>query len=119
MKLLLDEMLSPLIARELRSRGHDVTAIKETAGNESLADLEVMELARGERRAIVTDNLSDYRPLHHSAITPGGQGDYGMAFMPGGYRRTKGDTGRIVAALEAVLTEHPGEDDLANTEAWL
>ena len=96
-----------------------MTAIRETAGNVSLADPEVIELARGERRAIVTDNLSDYRPLHHSAIITGGQGHYGMVLIPGGYRRTKGDTGRIVAALQAVLTEHPGEDDLANTEAWL
>ena len=96
-----------------------MTAIRETAGNVSLADPEVMELARGERRAIVTDNLSDYRPLHHSAIITGGQGHYGMVLILGGYRRTKGDTGRIVAALQAVLTEHPGEDDLANTEAWL
>ncbi len=119
MKLLLDEMLSPVIARELRSRGHDVTAIKETQGHESLSDPEVMDLARTERRAIVTNNLSDFRPLHHAAIVTGGRGHHGMVFMPGGYRRTKRDTGRIVTALEGILTEHPGENDLANAEAWL
>ncbi len=119
MKLLLDEMLSPVIARELRVRGHDVTAIKETPGHERLSDPEVMDLARSERRAVVTDNLRDYRPLHHAAITTGGQGHYGMVFMPSGYRRTKSDTGRIATALEAILTRHPGETDLANAEAWL
>jgi hypothetical protein len=118
-RLLLDEMLSPVIARELRARGHDVTAIKEFPGHESLGDLEVMDLARGERRGIATDNLRDYRPLHHAAVTPGGEGHYGMVFMPGGYRRTKKDVGRIVTALEAILIGHPGENDLANAEAWL
>ena len=29
------------------------------------------------------------------------------------------DTGRIVAALEAILVQYPGEKDLANGEAWL
>jgi hypothetical protein len=40
-----------------------------------------------------------------------------MGFMPGSYRRTRADTGRIVAALEAILVRHPGEGDLRNAEA--
>jgi hypothetical protein len=63
--------------------------------------------------------VRDFRPLHHEAITPGGAGHFGMVFMPGSYRRTKAGTGRISSALEATLAEHPGEDDLANGEAWL
>jgi hypothetical protein len=39
--------------------------------------------------------------------------------MPSGYRRTRADTGRIIAALEAILVQYPGEEDLANGEAWL
>jgi hypothetical protein len=42
-----------------------------------------------------------------------------MIFMPGSYRRTRADTGKIVAALEAVLSQYPGDSDLANGEAWL
>jgi hypothetical protein len=42
-----------------------------------------------------------------------------MSFMPGSCRRTKEDTGRIIAALEARLTEYPGDEDLANGECWL
>jgi hypothetical protein len=49
----------------------------------------------------------------------GGPGHFGMIFIPGGYRHTKADTGKIIAALEAVLIQHPGEDSLANGEAWL
>jgi len=118
-KLLLDEMLSPSIARELCSRGRDVRAIKGHAEWESLSDREVMDLARREQRAIVTNNLRDYRLLHLAAITPGGRGHFGMVFMPGSYRRTKHDAGRIVAALEAKLSEHPGGRDLVDGETWL
>ena len=119
MKLLLDEMLSPSIARELCSRGRDVRAIKGHAEWESLSDCEVMDLARREERAIVTNNLRDYRPLHHAAITPGGRGHFGMVFMAGNYRPAKHDVGRIVSALEAKLSDHPGERDIADGETWL
>jgi hypothetical protein len=118
-KLLLDEMLSPAIARELRARGHDVLAVAGHPDWAARSDPEVMALARTEHRAIVTNNVRDYRPLHVEAVTPGGQGHFGMIFMSGNYRRTKSDIGRIIAALEAKLTEHPDEKDLANGECWL
>jgi hypothetical protein len=118
-KLLLDEMLSPAIALELRSRGHDVEPIAGIHDREGWSDFEVLALARAERRVVVTNNLRDFRPLHHQAIIPGGAGHFGMIFMPGNYRHTKADTGRIIAALEALLNQYPGEEDLANGEAWL
>jgi predicted nuclease of predicted toxin-antitoxin system len=118
-RLLLDEMLSPAIARELRERGYGVLAMADHAGWVALSDPEVMNLARAERRAVVTNNLRDYRPLHADAIIQGGPGHFGMIFMPSTYRRTKEDTGRIIAALEAKLTEYPGDEDLKNGECWL
>jgi Domain of unknown function (DUF5615) len=118
-KLLLDKMLTPDIARQLRARGHDVESVAGHPGWEGLTDSQIMVVARTERRAIVTNSLRDCRPLHSEAITPGGNGHFGMIFIPGNYRRTKADTGRIIAALEVQLAEHPGEADLANGEAWL
>lgn len=117
-RLLLDEMLSPVIAVRLRERGYDVESI---AGSEhqELSDPEVMDLARSDRRALVTNNLVDFRRLHHEAIAPAGKGHFGMVLMPGSYRRTKGDTGRIVQALELALRDFPGERDLADGETWL
>jgi hypothetical protein len=117
--LLLDEMLSPVIAQQLRDRGHDVEAIAGHPVHGALSDRDVLDLARAQGRAVVTNNLVDFRPLHHEAITPGGAGHFGMVFMAGDYRRTRADTGRIVSALEAKLAEHPGDDDLANGETWL
>jgi hypothetical protein len=118
-KLLLDEMLSPLIAQELRSRGHDVLAVAGDRDREGMPDPAVMDLARTQRRAVVTNNLRDFRPLHHEAITPGGPGHYGMVFVPGRYRRTRADAGKIIAGLQAVLLQYPGDEDLANGETWL
>ncbi len=119
MKLLLDEILTPAIARELRSRGHDVQAVAGHPDREALSDLDLLLLARAEQRVVVTNNLRDFRPLHHEAILPGGAGHYGMIFIPGNYRRTKADTGRIITALEALLARYPGENDLVNGETWL
>lgn len=119
MKLLLDEMLSPVIARELRTRGHDVQSVAGHPEREALSDPEVLALARAEQRAIVTNNVRDFRPMHVEAVMPGGTGHYGMIFMSGDYRRTKSDIGRIIAALEAKLIQYPGDVDLANAEEWL
>jgi predicted nuclease of predicted toxin-antitoxin system len=113
-RLLLDEMLSLALARELRERGHDVLAVADHPGWVALSDPEVTALARTERRAVVANNLRDYRPLHADAITPGAPGHFGMIFMPITCRRTKEDTGRIIAALESKLAEFPGDEDLAN-----
>lgn len=118
-RLLLDEMLSPAIAQQLRDRGHDVEAITGDPLHEALSDPEVMSLARAQGCALVTNNLVDFRALHHEAIAPGASGHFGMVFMPSDHRRTKADTGRIVKALEAKLAEFPGDGDLVNGEIWL
>jgi predicted nuclease of predicted toxin-antitoxin system len=118
-RLLLDEMLSPAIARELQARGYDVQAVAAHPRREALPDPEVLALARSEQRAVVTNNVRDFRPLHTEAVIPGGPGHYGMIFMAGNYRRTRSDVGRIVAALEAKLIRYPADDALANAEDWL
>ncbi|MCW2932118.1 MAG: hypothetical protein JWM19_3080 [Actinomycetia bacterium] len=119
MRLLLDEMLSPAIARELTARGHDVQSVAGHPDREALSAPEVLALARAERRAVVTNNVRDFRPMHAEAVMPGGPSHYGMIFMSGNYRRTKDDIGRIVAALEARLKQYPDDDSLANAEDWL
>lgn len=118
-RLLLDEMLAPVIAQRLRDLGHDVEAISGEASSKGLSDADVMTLALRQRRAVVTNNLVDFRPLHHEALLSGGPGHFGMVFMPGAYRRTRSDVSRIVQALERKLAEFPNERDLANAETWL
>ncbi len=119
LKLLLDEMLSPAIATALRARGHDVEAIKEHSEWEARADPELVALARQQQRAIVTNNLRDFRPLHAELVAPGGAGHAGMIFVPTSYRLSKRDIGRITKALEAQLLAHPSDNALANSGTWL
>ena len=119
MKLLLDEMFSPLVAAELRARGHDAVAIKERDELQSLADPEWSRSRGHEQRAVVTANLRDFRPLHAELVAAGGEGHAGMVFVPASFRLTRAATGEIVAALETRLAEYPGDDDLANGETWI
>ena len=118
MKLLLDEMLSPKIAEQLRERGHDVEAVAASEHAE-LDDPDVHDMARSQQRAVLTNNVRDFRPLHVTAVQPGGDGHYGLVFMSGTFRRTRDDLGRTVEALEEKLAAYPGLDDLANAEEWL
>jgi predicted nuclease of predicted toxin-antitoxin system len=118
-RLLLDEMLSPATARQLQDRGRDVEAIAADPARTGLSYREVLQIARDEHRALVTNNVADFRRLHHEAIVPGGPGHVGMVFPAAGYRRTRAGSGRVAAALEARLAELPGEHDLADGEIWL
>jgi len=62
-RLLLDEMWTPTIALELRTRGFDVIAISEPAyagRYAGISDDEVFARAQDDSRAIVTDNIADY-----------------------------------------------------------
>lgn len=119
MKLLLDEMFSPDVAQALRDRGHSVEAISGSPNLEGSDDDDVMRAARSQRRALVTNNVRDFRPRHHRAIMPGEAGHFGMIFMPGAQPRSKADLGRIVATLEREFERFPGEQDLKNRETWL
>jgi len=112
-------MFSPAIAAELRSRGHDVVAIKEHPEWQAKPDPDVVSLARAEQRAIVTNNVRDFRPLHAELVAAGKEGHAGMVFVPANVPRTKAATGQLVAALEAKLTEYPRQDSLVNGETWI
>ena len=59
-RLLLDEMLAPLIARELRARGHDVEAVAGHPDRQALSDPEVMAFARAERTMRRRGTLAQY-----------------------------------------------------------
>jgi len=62
-KLLLDEMWSASVAVQLRRRGHDVAAVLERPDLRGQSDAAVFSAAQTEERAIVTENVIDYRPI--------------------------------------------------------
>lgn len=121
MRLLLDEHLSAEIARQLRSRGHDVLAATERPELSGLADRVQFACAPAERRAIVTRDVGDFRPLLAAAIRRGVH-TYGLVCVSRRFRSTRAALGDIVTALDQFLTSHAGDDDLTRRyggEYWL
>jgi hypothetical protein len=118
-RLLLDEMLSPVIARDC---ARVVTMSRPWPGIPSGKPSPILTCWRSHE-------LSDAPSLPTTSATfgrhtwrpycPAAPGRYGVIFMPGTCRRTKNDIGRIVATLEAKLGQYPGDEDLVNAGEWL
>jgi len=114
LKLLLDEMYPSLIAQQLRARGHDVVSVHEAPGR-GTPDDEVLDHARSEGRAVVTENIRDYRPVVEAPLTAG-ESHAGLVFTtPKRWPRT--DPGSLIAALDALLISVPYQP--ADAELWL
>jgi predicted nuclease of predicted toxin-antitoxin system len=114
LKLLLDEMYPSLIAGELRARGHDVVSVHETPGR-GTPDDEVFDHARSAGRAIVTENIRDYRPLAE-ALLVAGESHAGVVFTTE-KRWPRSDPGALIAALEHLLAST--SEQPIDSELWL
>jgi len=120
LRLLLDEHFSQLVARRLREDGgHDVVAVTERAELVSQPDEALFEVARAERRALVTENAADFLILVQATTASGAPHQGLIVTSHHAFPRSKGSTGRLVTALEALLTAHPGGDDLVDRVVWL
>jgi hypothetical protein len=115
--LLLDEMWSPSIASELRRRGHDVVAVAERDDLRGKPDEDVFIAAQRERRAIVTENVADYRPLILSSLASGST--HSGLILTSNRRFPRSEravAGQVISALLELLA---GDHDLTNREWWL
>jgi hypothetical protein len=106
LRLLLDEHLSPEIARQLRDRGHDVLAVGERSGLRGRSDRAHFAAQPEEQRAIVTHDVGDYRPLLADAARQG-RPTYGLVLVPRRFSLRRDGIGRLVNALDALLSAHP------------
>ncbi|MFZ2114253.1 MAG: DUF5615 family PIN-like protein [Solirubrobacteraceae bacterium] len=115
MRLLLDEMISPRIARELRGSGHDVQAIKKDCPDlVARTDREIVQRMGIEWRAIVTNDVADFQEIHERLLATG-EDHAGMVFsfdatMP----RSKAAIEPWVRMLAALLGEHSDERAFQN-----
>jgi predicted nuclease of predicted toxin-antitoxin system len=109
-KLLLDEMYAPAVAEQLRSRGHDVVSIHDADYRrlEGASDEEVFVAATDEGRALVTENVPDFRRLEADALARG-EPLPTLVFTTNRQfpRGEPGTTGRLVEALHALANEAP------------
>jgi predicted nuclease of predicted toxin-antitoxin system len=115
-KLVLDEHLSPTIAEELRSRGHDVVAVSEV-GLRQQADDAVLAWAVGETRGLVTANYTDFRALHETYLSRG-ERHFGIVLVSRRISLAEAGFGRLIAAIELLLKENPGATALESAETW-
>jgi predicted nuclease of predicted toxin-antitoxin system len=114
-KLLLDEMISPRVARELREHGHDVQAVKKDRPDlASRNDREIVRQMAAECRTIVTNDVADYQTIHDRFLATEEEHS-GMVFtfdatMP----RTKNAIPQWVKVLAELIAAHPNDDSLRN-----
>lgn len=116
MKALLDEQLSPQIAVVLRQRGVDVVAAADRIDLVGCSDRTIFEVADSELRAVVTNNVKDFRPLAAERLACG-QSHPGLILLPSARTRTRGAIGALADGIEAVLRRHP--NGLSSSERWI
>ena len=110
MRLLLDEMYSAVVAEQLRARGHDVVSVHDPDHRrlEGLPDEEVFAAALAEERALVTENVPDFRRLEADALARGEA--HAVLVFTSNRQFPRGEPatiGRLVEALDALLTGSP------------
>jgi Domain of unknown function (DUF5615) len=120
LKLLLDEHLSPEIARQLRERGHDAIAVAEHADLRGRPDRVHFASLPEQQRVIVTRDLADFRPLLADSLRRGTP-TYGLVCVPARFPLNRDGIGRLVAALDALLQVNPKVDAAISLggEIWL
>ena len=116
MKALLDEQLSPHIAVLLRQAGLDVIAVAERAELVGSNDRAIFEVASSEGRAVVTNNIKDFRPLAAESLATGGTHP-GLILLPSTRTRNRAAVAALATCIEQVLRDHP--DGLDDSEYWI
>lgn len=117
LKALLNSHLSPRVAELLRAAGLDVIAIVEREDlPDDLPDAQVLEVASAEGRAVVTNNVKDFRPIAARRLQRG-DGHAGLILIPSTMPRNLAATGRLADALRQLMLDT--QDGITNGERWL
>ena len=115
MKLLLDEMHSPTVARALQEAGHDVHAVANDPLLRGMADAKLLQFAADTNRAIVTENVPDFAVLA-SQWAANATPHAGIVYTNPNrfYRNTSAYPATLIAALDQFLQQPPVEG-----ESWV
>ena len=116
MRAILDEQLSPQIAVLLRQAGYDVAAVADREDLAERSDRIIFESATAEGRAVVTNNVKDFRPLAAEWLAQG-RVHAGLILLPSTRTRTRNAIAAVAGAIENVLRDHPG--GLSGSERWI
>ncbi len=116
MRAILDEQLSPQIAVLLRKAGYDVDAVADREDLAGRSDRFILDVACREDRAVVTNNIKDFRPLAAEWLAQG-RVHGGLILLPSTRTRSRHAIAAVAAAIEAILRDHP--DGLSGSERWI
>src|SRR6516162_6233210 len=112
----MDEQLPPQIAVLLREAGYDVDAVADREDLAGRSDRTIFEVACSEGRAVVTNNIKDFRPLAAEWLAQG-RVHAGLILLPSARTWTRNAIAPAAAAIENVLRDHP--DGLSGSERWI
>ena len=120
MRLLIDEMYPPVIAKRLRVTARDVLSVLEQPELIGSNDLVVWQFAAAHRRAIVTENAADFLAISKQA-SAASEASPSLIItsnrsLP---RHPRSFVGRAVRALASFCDEHPDDDAQAGAVYWL
>jgi predicted nuclease of predicted toxin-antitoxin system len=114
-RAILDEQLSPQIAALLPQGGYDVDAVADREDLAGRSDRIILEVACSEGRAVVTNNIKDFRPLAAEWLAQG-KVHAGVILLLPTRTRTRSAIAAVAAAIENILRDHP--DGLSGSERW-
>jgi predicted nuclease of predicted toxin-antitoxin system len=115
-RAILDEQLSQQIAVLLRQAGYDVDAVSDREELAGRSDRFILEVACSEGRAVVTNNIKDFRPLAAEWLAQG-RVHAGLILLPSTRTRTRNAIAAVAGAIENVLRDH--QDGLSGSERWI
>ena len=102
-RFLLDEMLSPEIARQLRTRGIDTDAVAARPDLVGRADDHVLAVAATEGRCLVTANIADFAALDATWRLDAREHS-GILLVASGLLLRRGSLGTVTSALHECVT---------------
>lgn len=117
MKLLLDHHISPLVAIHLREVGHDVVSAAEQNWQRA-PDEDLVVLASGDRRTVVTANVRHFAPIARD-MAERGEDHWGIVIASSSFPLRMTGLGQAVRILAALLDAHQADDAFRNRVHWL
>jgi predicted nuclease of predicted toxin-antitoxin system len=100
LKLLLDEMYSPVLARDLRAAGVDVNTVAEL-GLAGSSDAEVFSASLAQDRVVLTENIADFARIFAEHLAAGHRHPGVLIALSSRFSRRPAGIGAIVAAVLA------------------
>jgi predicted nuclease of predicted toxin-antitoxin system len=105
LKLLLDEMYPPALARVLHSGGIEASTVAER-GLAGRSDPDVLAAAAAEGYVLLTENVADFAQIAAERITAGGHHPGVLVALSSRFSRRPSGIPKIAAAIRALADQN-------------